>query len=291
MDQIDYLILQSEQLRKKNWLKSVEILHNALSKNSENVKLLTSLGNTYSFKNKHRKAQECYRQVLNQQVNVDEILLKLADSHIACSEDEIATKYLSRVSKQSLDLLYKKAIIAVRLQHDIKAEKLLDKIIESYPDFISAYFLKIELLLKNRRMDETFLVINLIKGKFGETSQINFLEGVTYFQQKNWISAFSNFKKAEKQKFKFSIHIKLYGIACYKIGLYALAEKKFMNALRLLPFDASLYEYLIKIYIKTNRIEKAKSFISGVSKTIPITKNLARLYASVKYGKNSSIKS
>lgn len=285
MEQLDNIIAKAELLKNENWLKSVESLQKALLSYEDNVRLLVSIGDVYSFKAKHVKAQEYYRQALNIDTKDESIIFRLADSHLACNQHTIAMQYLSRIKIQSPNLLYKKAIIAAQLQQDVEAEKYLTRLIELAPDFKSAYLLKIELILKRKDLKEVYSLIEKVKSTFGEDGQVAFIEGFVNFQQKMWFPAYSCFKRAVQMGFDLSFNSKFYGICCYKLGLYDKAEEILLKSLKKMPFDPVIYEYIVKTYIKTDNIAQANLFIKKVERTIPITKTLISLYNKIKYGK------
>ncbi len=274
---INNIIAQAAQARKGNWIKALNILQSGLQEFGDNPRLLEALGDLYLSKNEKKKALEYYRKVNKAEPGKENNLHKLANLHMLEFNFTAAKNYLDQISKPSSASVFKNAVCCIHLQLPDQAKLLLESIREDPRNPEAVLYLLSEQYIALQDFAKAKSLLDSLKKRFPGSNKVTFLYGYYLFRQHKWLAAYDYLLKAKKQGFNYLGNIKILALAAYKVGLFSQAIEYYRKALRFSPFDASIFEYLIKIYIELGQQDKAKIIAKKIPVFVPKSKKLLEL--------------
>ncbi len=276
-NRIKSLISQAAQVKNENWIKAISILQNGLQKFDNNPLILEAMGDLYLSKSKKKKALEYYRKASDAKPNDEKNLHKLANVHMLEFNFATAKNYLEQIVNPSAASIFKKAVCCIHLQLPDQAKSLLESIIDDPQNPEAVLFLLSEQYITLKDFAKAKDLLDSLQEKFPNSNKVTFLYGYYLFRRKKWLAAYDYLLRAKKQGFNFLGNIKILALTAYKVGLFSQAIDYYRKALQFSPFDSSIFEYLIRIYIRLDQLEKAKIIAKKIPVFVPKSKKLLDL--------------
>ncbi len=274
---VNNIIAQAAQAKRKNWIKSLTILQNGLSEFSSDPQLLEALGDLHLFKNKNQKALQYYRQADKAAPHKESVLHKMANLHMLDFNFVAAKNCLEQIANPSSASIFKKAVCCIHLQVPDEATSLLESILDDPTNPEAVSFLLCEQYISLKKFAKAKEFIEILQKKYPHSNKVTFLLGYYLYCQKKWLAAYDHLLQAEKDGFNYLGNIKILAQTAYRIGLFSPAIDYFRKALRFSPFDASIFEHLIKIYLRLGQTEKAKIIAKKIPVFVPKSRKLQNL--------------
>lgn len=275
MDKIQNVLWQAKFTKKKNWLKAIEILNQALLECPEEIAFMEEIASIYASKKLYKKAIEYYQKILELVPGDSNILFKTGNSYLSLNELNIALYYYEKIPEPFPEAMYNKAIAMGRQGNVDECIEILEKLILKTPDSELPYFFLIEQYLSRKEFEKAIDVLNITESTFGKKGKIYFLRGVAYSYQQNWLKAYVQYDKASKMKYRTAGFLRAYGIAAEKIGKESEAVEHLTASIVLEPFNVSTYLDLINIYISHDRLFEAYKIVEHARQIEPISSALS----------------
>ncbi len=124
-------------------------------------------------------------------------------------------------------------------------------------------------------------LIKSLKIRFPDNDKVTFLWGYYLFCREKFLAAYDHLLRAKEQGFPYQSNIKILAHVARKIGLFSQAIYYYRKALRFTPFDSSIFEEIIKIYMQLGQTDKAKMIAKKIPVFIPKSKKLLTLISSL----------
>ena len=290
MNEKKYLIL-IDKYANKNWLKSFLFAQKGIEQFPTSWILEERIGDLYLLKRNFGKGIKHYRKSLDLKYRSD-ILFKLGNSFLEKNKIKIALSYYHQIKEEFPERYFNMAIAYSKISNYTLAIDYLKKILSKY-EMKNAYILLVEFLIKQKKYQKAFAFLNKMKKRFHNLMEYYLFNGIIYFDKKMWLFAYLNLKKSvtilEKQDkiFTREIYVKT-AIACYKIKRYSEAEETLKNLYYENSYDFIVAEYLLKIYMDTNKFTEAFLLAEELIKTGLLTENLKKLINNLKNERKNS---
>ncbi len=276
-NKIDSIIALASQYQTNNWIEALQILQNGLSEFVGNPKLLTAIGDLYSSKQNTEKAMEYYNQACTFSLGSEDILYKIALLHMSKFNFVAAKKCLEEISNPSCFVIFQKAVCCIHLKLNDLAISLLESTLNDPIIPEAVFFMLCEQYITFHKFDKAKEMLDNLRRKYPNNDKIHFLTGYYYFQKENWVAGYNYLIKAKNTGFEFLGNIKLLAVAAYNIGLFSQSIEFYKQALRFSPFDSTIFESLIKIYLELGEKGKAKILAKKIPVFVPKSRKLIEL--------------
>ncbi|MCD4650708.1 MAG: tetratricopeptide repeat protein [Candidatus Cloacimonetes bacterium] len=296
MDKLQNIIWQSKFERKTNWLKALKTLESALPIYPGEQALLEEIAVVYTSKKLYKKAIDYYQKSIELNPDSDSLFFRIANCYLSLNELNIGLYYYDKIVDPFPEAMYNKAITLAKLGKIDKTVALLDSLIEMQPDSELPYFFLIEQHLSRKEYDIAIMHMDMTEKKFGKRGKLHFLRGVAYSYLKQWLTAYIEFQKADKLKYKSANSQRAYGIAASRIGKYDQAVTLLLSSIMLEPFNVSTYLDLINIYLTRNQLLEAYNVMENAKQAGPFSTSLSLLRSKIlqlikeKYGSTDHVK-
>ncbi len=278
---VDSIIALASQYVNKNWIEALQILQTGLRDFSDNPKLLIAIGDLYSSRQNTVKALEYYNQASSTSPGSEEILYKIALFHMSNFNFTAAKGCLDEIPNPSYLVTFQIAVCCIHLKQNETAIALLESILNNPIIPEAVYFMLCEQYITLHKFNNADEILNHLQKKYPNNDKIYFLTGYYHFHKENWVAGYNYLLKAKNAGFEFMGNVKILAITAYQIGLFSQAIEYYKQALRFSPFDSTIFESLIKIYLELGKKEKARLLAKKIPVFVPKSRKLIELIKSI----------
>ncbi|MFO7895479.1 MAG: tetratricopeptide repeat protein [Candidatus Cloacimonadales bacterium] len=278
MEKAKKLLWQAKMTMKTNWLSAREILENGTRDYPEELDLYIALGDLYMKKELHKKAIENYQKALKIAPKDERILFKNGNCLLMLDEFRLALDQYNLCETDFPELTYNKAFAYYKLGKIEQSIDLMKEIVKLPQHSEMPLIFITELSFIQRDYKAAIYYMEKAEKRFGRQGNLQYLKGLAYFHQQNWLKAFLAFQKADRLNFSSSNFLINYGIVANKIGKDQLSENILLRNIELHPNDGQSYAELINLYLEHDNLRAADKIAQQAKKNATFSLSLSMAY-------------
>ncbi|MFC1657363.1 XrtA/PEP-CTERM system TPR-repeat protein PrsT [Candidatus Moduliflexota bacterium] len=234
-------------------------LESVLEDDPMNVKALTIAGAVHGAKGDHEKAEQLLARALEEDPGDAGAHMTMANLMIAVGRPGDAERLLRELLQIDPDhnpALHQMAQLQLQEQDREAALGTYDRLIETYPTDLKAFYKKGMILIDQGKYDEAGAIAEKLKGTFPNRPEGSRLKGLGFFYSRNYVEAITELQKAVAIQ---TTPGDLYylGLAHYGRGEYEQALSQFQKTLDLSPSSQRARELVAMVLLKQGRVDDA----------------------------------
>ncbi|MBT3169294.1 MAG: tetratricopeptide repeat protein [Candidatus Cloacimonetes bacterium] len=257
MKKVEAIIWKAKLCQKKNWIRAQNLLENGLNDFPNNTSLLTNLAEIYRQRKMYEKAIEKYQIIQKLNPKDDDISFQIGNCYLLLKKYHSAIESFKEVETNFDELLYNKAFCYARLKQIDTAIHLLEQLNRDNLKSVAPIVFLAELYFAQRDYNKSLEYLNDAKNKFGDREVVSYLSGLIFFRKKNYLKAYWEFQKTDKQNFSDPLFFLNYALTCKHLGKKMKAIGILMRAIKIFPNEERCYLELIKLHFEMGNKDQA----------------------------------
>ncbi|MCK9557542.1 MAG: hypothetical protein WCQ59_03830 [Candidatus Cloacimonadaceae bacterium] len=266
---IDQIIIQAQELGRKNWLHAMHVLQSAVDEHPNEPRLHTSMAELFIFRMQYSMALKHYLRALSIEPDNLQIIQAIGACYMATGEYRLALVYYKRIPNPSEDILYNIGYAQALMGKSRDCINTMLKLSKRLPNHPYVYFVIIEQYMELGDTDEALHYIQIAQKYAGEHIQLYLFAGLIYSQKDMWMLSYYNYRKAaEAGKINNPEHMMSFAAAALKTGLPRESIRILRESERKWPYLSEIYANLAKTYIYLGEIAEAEKVLARAKKNL-----------------------
>lgn len=272
------IIVQAQELGRKNWLHAMHVLQSAADEHPNEPRLQASMAELFLFRMQYNMALKHYLRALSIEPDNQRIIQAIGACYMATGEYRLALVYYKRILDPTEDIMYNIGYAQALMGKNRECIETMLELRKRLPNHPFVYFVIIEQYVELGDTDEALRYIKMAQAYAGEHIQLYLFAGLIYSQKEMWMVSFYNYRKAaEMGKINNPEHMMRYAAAALKTGMPRESIRILKESEKAWPYLSEIYVNLVKTYIFLGESSEAKKTLSRAKK------NLARLSPALRF--------